>query len=179
MRSASAVGQCLRLEVDERPLERVRADRADGHCRWLHGDADPPYEQGAGLLRCVPFGAMVRVDGGRPTSRGLSPAAFWGTGDGKTGLFPKKGFSRVWTLERVRAEPAVLPAGWQGERAAREERFALDTRKPQRHSREHAAKGAAPPRFPLPGAPAKQLLKDRPLRKRPFSATHQNQARQL
>ena len=73
-------------------LERVRAGRAGGHCRWLHGDADPPHEQGAGLLRCVPFGAMVRVDGGRPTSRGLPPAVVWGTGDvRKRGLFPQKG----------------------------------------------------------------------------------------
>ena len=39
---------------------------------------------------------------------GRPPAAFWG----KLLPFPKKGFSRVWTLERVRAEPAVLPAGW-------------------------------------------------------------------
>ena len=71
----------------------------------------------------------------RPTSRG-GCAAFrseWGggahrrrqaheqglavcgvLGNGATGErmpLPKKGFSRVWTLERVRAEPAVLPAG--------------------------------------------------------------------
>ena len=51
---------------------------------------------------------MAGVDGGRPTSMGRPPAAFWG----KLLPFPKKGFSRVWTLERVRAEPAVPPAGW-------------------------------------------------------------------
>ena len=45
-------------------------------------------QQGAGVLRFVPVGAVKRVDGGRPTSRGLPPAAL---GDGR---FPKKGFSR-------------------------------------------------------------------------------------
>ena len=60
------------------------------------------------MLRFVPVGAVERVHGGRPTSRGLPPAVFWG----KLLPFPKKGFSRVWTLERVRAEPAVPPAGW-------------------------------------------------------------------
>ena len=60
------------------------------------------------MLRFVPVGAVERVHGGRPTSMGRPPAAFWG----KLLPFPKKGFSRVWTLERVRAEPAVPPAGW-------------------------------------------------------------------
>ena len=32
------------------------------------------------MLRFVPLGAVERADGGRPTSRGLPPAAFWGTG---------------------------------------------------------------------------------------------------
>ena len=70
----------------------MRAGRAGGHCRWLHGDADPPYEQGADALRFIPLGAVVRTDGGRPTSRGLPPAVVWGTGDvRKRGLFPQKG----------------------------------------------------------------------------------------
>ena len=32
------------------------------------------------MLLFVPVGAVVGVDGGKPTSRGLPPAAFWGTG---------------------------------------------------------------------------------------------------
>ena len=46
--------------------------------RRIH--APKPHEQGAWALRFVPDGAMVRVDGERPTSRGRSPAAFWGMG---------------------------------------------------------------------------------------------------
>ena len=48
----------------------------------LEVDADPPHKQGAGLLRFVSNGALVReADGGRPTSRGRPPAAvFLGTG---------------------------------------------------------------------------------------------------
>ena len=64
------------------------------------------------MLRFVPNGAVVGVDGGKPTSRGLPPAALGDGGAGKRLPLPKKGFSRVWTLERVRAEPAGLPAGW-------------------------------------------------------------------
>ena len=127
MPAASAVGS---MQTHTRPTSRG-AGSAGGQCRWLHADAYPPHEQGAGVLRFVPVGAVKRVHGGRPTSRGLPPAAVWETGKrGRWPPFPKKGFSRVWTLERVRAEPAGLPAGRQGERAAREERFALDTRKP-------------------------------------------------
>ena len=75
------------------------------------------------MLRFVPKGAVKGIDGGRPTSRGLPPAAFWGMGAaGKRLPLPKKGFSRVWTLERVRAEPAVLPAGWWGVKRWREGR---------------------------------------------------------
>ena len=51
---------------------------------------------------------MVGVDGGRPTSRGLPPAAVLGDGaTGKMTAAPQKGFSRVWILERVWAEPVV------------------------------------------------------------------------
>ena len=58
-------------------------------------------------------------DGGKPTSRGLPPAAFWGMGEMEGCLpSPKKGFPRDGSLGRVRAEPAVLPAGQQGENAA-------------------------------------------------------------
>ena len=32
------------------------------------------------MLLFVPNGAVMEVDGGKPTSRGLPPAAFWGTG---------------------------------------------------------------------------------------------------
>src|SRR5699024_6677623 len=114
-------------------------------------------------------------------AQGPAACGVWGTGRRENDRrSPKKGFSRVWTLERVRAEPAGLPAGRQGERAAREERLWMcESRADLRVFRGSRREKAAPPRFPLPGAPAKQLLKDRPLRKRPFSATHQNQARQL
>ena len=64
------------------PLARIHAPKphAQGgrQCRQpvplarIH--APKPHEQGAWVLRCVPNGAMVRVDGGRPTSRGLPPA---------------------------------------------------------------------------------------------------------
>ena len=37
--------------------------------RWLGVDAPKPHEQGAWVLWFVPNGAVVRVDGGRPTSR--------------------------------------------------------------------------------------------------------------
>ncbi len=58
-------------------------------------------------------------DGGKPTSRGLPPAAFWGMGEMEGWPpSPKKGFPRDGSLGRVRAEPAVLPAGQQGENAA-------------------------------------------------------------
>ena len=61
-------------------------------------------------------------DDGKPTSRGLPPAAFWGTERrGKTRPVPQKGFPRDWSLGRVRAEPAGLPAGRHGENAAAEE----------------------------------------------------------
>ena len=58
------------------------------------------------MLRFGSVGAGMGVDGGRPTSRGLPPAALGDEATGKRPPFPKKGFSRVWTLERVRAEPA-------------------------------------------------------------------------
>ena len=52
-----------------------------------------------------------------PTSRGRLPAAVGGREPrGKRLPSPKKGFSRDESLERVRAEPAVLPAGWWGMR---------------------------------------------------------------
>ena len=74
------------------------------------------------MLRFVPNGAVVGVDGGKPTSRGLPPAALGDGGAVKRLPLPKMGFSRVWTLERVRAEPAVLPAGWWGVKRRREGR---------------------------------------------------------
>ena len=45
----------------------------------LRDDARPPHEQGAGALRFGSDGAAVGADGGRPTSRGLPPAARWAT----------------------------------------------------------------------------------------------------
>ena len=55
----------------------------------------------------------------RRTAHEQGPSAcgsFGGWETGRWGRLPPKGFSRVWTLERVRAEPAVLPAGWRGMR---------------------------------------------------------------
>ena len=54
------------------------AGSAGGQRLRLEVDADPPHEQGAGLLRFVPVGAAVGADGGRPTSRGRPPTAFLG-----------------------------------------------------------------------------------------------------
>ena len=52
--------------------------------------------------------------------QGPSACGGWETGAaGETVAVPKKGFSRVWTLERVRAEPAGLPAGWLRKRGGR------------------------------------------------------------
>ena len=55
-----------------------RGGSAASQCRWLEVDAPKPHEQGAWALRFVPNGATVRADGGRPTSRGCPPAAFFG-----------------------------------------------------------------------------------------------------
>ena len=53
-----------------------------------------PHEQGAWVLLCVSGGAVEGADGGKPTSRGLPPAAFWGTGrredGGDVGRSPKR-----------------------------------------------------------------------------------------
>ena len=71
------------------------------------------------MLRFGSGGAMVGVDGG------------WGTGAaGKRLPSPKKGFSRDESLERVRAEPAVLPAGWLRERGGLMERRTACFRSP-------------------------------------------------
>ena len=58
------------------------AGSAGFQCLWLHADAHPPHEQGAGALRFVSVGAAVRADGGRPRSRGLSPAEVFGSASG-------------------------------------------------------------------------------------------------
>ena len=50
--------------------------------RWLGIDERPPHEQGAGALRFGSVGAVEGVDGGRPTSRGLPPAAVFGSASG-------------------------------------------------------------------------------------------------
>ena len=67
------------------------------------------------MLRFGPNGATVRVDGGRPKSRGRPPAAFWGTGRwGERRRFQKRGFPRVWTLEWVQAGSAGGQCRWLG-----------------------------------------------------------------
>ena len=54
------------------------AGRAGGQRRWLGGDAPMPHEQGAWVLLFVSDGAVEGTDGGKPTSRGLPPAAVFG-----------------------------------------------------------------------------------------------------
>ena len=57
--------------------------------------------------------AVERIHGDRPTSRGLPPAAFLGTGRwGKRRRFQKRGFPRVWTLEWVQAGSAGGQRRW-------------------------------------------------------------------
>ena len=111
----------------------VLGGSAAGPCLWLGFDVHPPHEHGVGALRFVPIGAVEGIDRGRPKSRSLPPAAIlgaWGPRE-NGGQFPKKGFSRDRSLERVRAEPAVPPAGWQGKQGAAEgsERWLLRVRK--------------------------------------------------
>ena len=88
--------------------------------RWLEVDAHPPHAQGAGVLRFGSVGAGMGVDGGKPTSRGLAACDVGGRSYGETTAVPQKGFSRDESLERVRAEPAGLPAGWQGKQGVAE-----------------------------------------------------------
>ena len=57
-----------------------KAGSAGGQRLRLRVHAPKPHEQGAWALRFSPDGAVVRVDGERPTRRGRSPAAFWGMG---------------------------------------------------------------------------------------------------
>ena len=69
----------------------VPGGRAAGQRRWLGFDAHPPHEQGVGVLRFIPVGAVEGVDGGRPTSRGLPPAAVFGDGATEESPVPQKG----------------------------------------------------------------------------------------
>ncbi len=89
-RSTDSIGsQCL------------RAGGAGGQRLRLRVDAPKPHEQGAWALRFVPNGANVRVDGGRPTRRGLPPAA---VGDGRRRFGRgRRGFGECWKCE-VRRE---------------------------------------------------------------------------
>ena len=96
------------------------AGSAGRQCRWLEVDACLPHKQGADRLRFVPLGAAARAYGGKPTRRGLPPAAFW---------------------KRCLRESLRI--------------------------------------FRSSGAPDKQPLTGKPLRKQFSPATNQNQARQL
>ena len=61
----------------------------------LRVDAPKPHEQGAWVLRFGSVGAVVGADGGRPTRRGLPPAAFGGMGRrGRCRPSPKKGIPK-------------------------------------------------------------------------------------
>src|SRR5699024_2421272 len=82
------------------------------------GYARPPHEQGAGVLRFVPNGAVERVDGGRPTSRGRPPAAFWGRGDGENGRwFPKRDSQGSGPLSGCGQSPPFSPRDVWGMKA--------------------------------------------------------------
>ena len=76
----------------------------------------------------------------------MPPAAVWTGSQEPSRRFPKKGFSRVWTLERVRAEPAVLPAAWPQHIMCRN--IPLHTPRPQR-ARPTSLTGKPPP-IPAP-----------------------------
>ena len=92
VRADRAGGQCLRLRVDAHPPHEQGAGRAGGQCCWLRIHAPKPHEQGAWVLRFVSVPAAERIHGGRPTSRGLPPAAFLGDGGcGKAEAVPQKG----------------------------------------------------------------------------------------
>ena len=80
----------------------------------LEVDADPPHAQGAGLLRFVPVGAAVGADGGRPTSRGRPPTAFFGDGErGEMVAVPQKGAGGAGG-QRLRLEVDADPPHEQG-----------------------------------------------------------------
>ena len=53
----------------------MRGWREDGSAFGSMDDARPPHEQGADALRSSPFWGGEGTDGGKPTSRGLPPAA--------------------------------------------------------------------------------------------------------
>ena len=79
-----------------------------------------PHEQGAWMLLCVSGGAVRVQTAASPRAGTCRLRRLGRRGDGKTGemaRFPKKGYPRDWSLGRVRAEPAVLPAGWRGNMA--------------------------------------------------------------
>ena len=57
---------------------------AASRCLRRGADAYLPHGQGADMLRCSSNGAIKRIDGGKPRSRGLPPAAFlWRRTGGK------------------------------------------------------------------------------------------------
>ena len=89
--AGGAGSQCLRLRVHAPKPHEQGAGGAGGQRLRLRVDAPKPHEQGAWALCFVPDGAMVQIDGERPTRRGRSPAAVLGDGgDGETdAAFPR------------------------------------------------------------------------------------------
>ena len=88
-------------------LEQVRAGSAGGQCLRLGFTHPSPTSRGLGCFVSFLFRRQRRIHGGRPTSRGRPPCGgFGGWETGRWGRLPPKGFSRVWTLERVRAGSA-------------------------------------------------------------------------
>ena len=150
MPAASAFGA---RQTHTHPTSRGWAGSAGGQRRWREADAHPPHEQGVGVLRFVPVGAVVEVDGGRPTSRGRPSAAFLGT----TGS-PKRDSQGMDPLSGCGQSPPFSP----------------------RDGGRNAAASWSVGRCVLPPRRAvRPFLKGKPLRKQLSPATNQNQARQL
>ena len=82
-----------------------------------------PHEQGAWVLRFVPHGAETGEDGGKPTSRGLPPAAFWGTGDGeRRGRSQKRDSQGIGPLGGCGQSPPFSLRDGRGKTRPREKR---------------------------------------------------------
>ena len=92
----------------------TRAGSAGGQRLRLGGDASMPHEQGAWMLLCVSGGAVRVQTAASPRAGTCRLRRLGRRGDGETGRcgpVPQKGYPRDWSLGRVRAEPAGLPAG--------------------------------------------------------------------
>ena len=99
----------LWLYADAHPPHERGGGSAACQCRWPRVHAPKPHEQGAWVLRFVPNGVAVGVDGGKPTSRGLPPAAVLGEGTGS--LMGFVGGKHRGSIERPDRETAGVRLG--------------------------------------------------------------------